>query len=73
MTPVGHTGILQLTDAEEGHAGEAIDVVASAVVSYRPAKHGTDLILSGGAFIPVREAFATVRRLMMARLKVKGR
>lgn len=70
MKPLpGQSALLQLTDAEEGHAGEPIDVVAAAVVSYRPAKHGTDVILSGGAFIPVREAFATVRRLLAARLR----
>lgn len=58
------TAVVSFTDAEEGHAGEPIDIVASAIVSYRPAKHGTDIILAGGAFIPVREPFAGVRRLV---------
>lgn len=54
--------ILTLTDAEEGHAGEPIDVAVAHIVSIRPAKHGTDIILSGGTFIPVREAFTMVRK-----------
>lgn len=61
--------ILALTDAEEGHAGEPIDVRADYIVAARPAKHGTDLIVLGGGFIPVREARTTVRRMWKAALR----
>lgn len=63
--------ILELTDAEEGHAGEPIDVSAPSIVAIRPAKHGTDIILSGGTFIPVREPHTSVRKKWKAALKVQ--